>query len=179
MGVIGDGTFLHGGIPGLIDMVYRRSNATLVICDNSTTAMTGQQQNPASGHASSGESTPEVDLVKLVESLGVEFVRTVDPYDLKLLRKSLRAAIKHPGPAVVVAQHACLRIEEEKRKQREPIHLEAEACNQCKLCLDLGCPAMEWSDEIGPIIDDLQCVGCAMCAELCAMDALQPGEVTP
>ena len=68
----GYGTFLHGGIPGLIDMVYRRNDATLVICDNSTTAMTGQQKNPASGHTSSGESAPEVDLVKLVESLGVE-----------------------------------------------------------------------------------------------------------
>jgi indolepyruvate ferredoxin oxidoreductase alpha subunit len=179
VGVIGDGTFLHGGIPGLIDMVYRRSDATLVICDNSTTAMTGQQQNPASGHSSSGETAPEVDLVKLVESLGVGFVRTVDPYDLKLLRKTLWAAIKHAGPAVVVAQHACLRIEEEKRKHRESVHLEVEACNQCKLCYDLGCPAMEWNDETGPVIDDLQCVGCAMCAELCAMDALRSGEVAP
>lgn len=179
VGVIGDGTFLHGGIPGLIDMVYRRCNATLVICDNSTTAMTGQQQNAASGRTGSGEPAPAVDLVKLVESLGVEFVRTVDPYDLKLLREALWAAIKHPGPAVVVAQHACLRIEAEKRKHREPVHFEGEACNQCKLCYDLGCPAMEWSDESGPVIDDLQCVGCAMCAELCAMEALQPGEATP
>jgi indolepyruvate ferredoxin oxidoreductase alpha subunit len=179
VGVIGDGTFLHGGIPGLIDMVYKRSQATLVICDNSTTGMTGQQQNPASGHASSGESAPQVDLVKLVESLGVEHVSTVDPYDLKLLRKTLWAAIRHPGPSVVVAQHACLRIAEERKKHREPIQFEAEDCNQCKLCYDLGCPAMEWSDETGPVIDDLQCVGCAMCAELCAMDALQTGEVTP
>jgi indolepyruvate ferredoxin oxidoreductase alpha subunit len=179
VGVIGDGTFLHGGIPGLIDMVYKRSPATLVICDNSTTAMTGQQENPASGHTSSGQEAPEVDLVKLIESLGVEFVRTVDPYDLKLLRKTLWAAIKHPGPAVVVAQHACLRIKEERMKHREPIRFEAENCDQCKLCHDLGCPAMEWSDETGPIIDDLQCVGCAMCAELCVADALCPGEVAP
>jgi indolepyruvate ferredoxin oxidoreductase alpha subunit len=179
VGVIGDGTFLHGGIPGLIDMVYKRSQATLVICDNSTTGMTGQQQNPASGHASSGESAPEVDLVKLVESVGVECVLTVDPYDLKKLRKTLWEAIRHPGPAVVIAQHACLRIEEERKKHREPVHFEAEDCNQCKLCFDLGCPAMEWDDATGPIIDELQCVGCAMCAELCATDALEPGEVLP
>jgi len=178
VGVIGDGTFLHGGIPGLIDMVYKRANATLVICDNSTTGMTGQQENPASGHTSSGEDAPEVDLVKLVESLGIEFVRTVDPYDLKLLRKTLWAAIKHEGPSVVVAQHACLRIKEERAKHREPLHLESEKCDQCKLCVDLGCPAMEWSDETGPVIDELQCVGCAMCAELCAHDALQPGKET-
>jgi indolepyruvate ferredoxin oxidoreductase alpha subunit len=179
VGVIGDGTFLHGGIPGLIDMVYKRTNATLVICDNSTTAMTGQQENPASGHTSSGEDAPEVDLVKLIESLGVEFVRTVDPYDLKLLRKTMWAAIKHPGPAVVVAHHACLRIKEEREKHREPIRFESENCDKCKLCVDLGCPAMEWSDETGPVIDDLQCVGCAMCAELCVADALCSGEVTP
>jgi indolepyruvate ferredoxin oxidoreductase alpha subunit len=80
---------------------------------------------------------------------------------------------------VVVARHACLRIEEERKKRREPIHFEAEECDRCKLCSDLGCPAMEWSDETGPIVDDLQCVGCAMCAELCAADALRPGEVTP
>jgi indolepyruvate ferredoxin oxidoreductase alpha subunit len=140
VGVIGDGTFLHGGIPGLIDMVYKRSPATLVICDNSTTAMTGQQENPASGHTSSGQEAPEVDLVK---------------------------------------QHGCLRIKEERKKHREPIRFEAENCDKCKLCHDLGCPAMEWSDETGPIIDDLQCVGCAMCAELCVADALGPGEVAP
>jgi indolepyruvate ferredoxin oxidoreductase alpha subunit len=178
VGVIGDGTFLHGGIPGLIDMVYKRSPATLVICDNSTTAMTGQQQNPASGQTSSGEAAPQLDLVRLVESLGVEFVRTVDPYDLKLLRKTLWAAIRHPGPAVVVARHPCLQIEAERKKHREPIRLETEECDRCKLCYDLGCPAMEWSDDTGPIIDELQCVGCAMCAELCSADALQPGEVT-
>ena len=84
-----------------------------------------------------------------------------------------------PGPAVVVARHACLMIREERAKHREPIQFEAESCNFCKLCDDLGCPALEWSDEAGPIIDDLQCVGCAMCAELCAMDALRPGEATP
>ncbi len=179
VGVIGDGTFLHGGIPGLIDMVYKRSDATLVICDNSTTAMTGQQENPSSGHTSRHDPAPKVDLVKLLESIGVDFVRTVDPYDLKLLRKTLRQAIRHPGPAVVVARHACLRIEEERRKEREPIGFEAEDCNQCKLCMDLGCPAMEWDDATGPVIDELQCVGCAMCAELCVTDALHAGEARP
>jgi indolepyruvate ferredoxin oxidoreductase alpha subunit len=177
VGVIGDSTFLHGGIPGLIDMVYRQSPATLVICDNSTTGMTGQQQNPASGKMIGGEPAPQVDLVKLIESLGVPFVRTVDPYDLKLLRKTLREAIRYPGPAVVVAQHACLMIKEEREKQREAIQFEPELCNFCKLCYDVGCPAIEWSDETGPIIDELQCMGCALCAELCQPDALREPEV--
>jgi indolepyruvate ferredoxin oxidoreductase alpha subunit len=178
VGIIGDGTFLHGGIPGLIDMVYKQSRATLVICDNSTTAMTGQQENPASGKTTRRTPAPRVDLVKLVESIGVEFVRTVDPYDLKLLRKTLLQAIRHPGPAVVVARHACLMIREERAKPREAIRFEAESCNFCKLCDDLGCPALEWSDETGPVIDELQCVGCEMCAELCQPGALHGPEMT-
>jgi indolepyruvate ferredoxin oxidoreductase alpha subunit len=178
VGIIGDGTFLHGGIPGLIDMVYKQSPATLVICDNSTTAMTGQQENPASGKAIAHTPAPRVDLLKLVESTGVEFVRTVDPYDLKLLRKTLLEAVRHPGPSVVIAQHACLMIREERAKLREPIRFEAESCNSCKLCHDLGCPAIEWSDETGPVIDELQCVGCEMCAELCQPGALHGPEAT-
>lgn len=178
VGVIGDSTFLHGGIPGLIDMVYKGSNATLVICDNSTTAMTGQQDNPATGKTISGSPAPRVDLETLVRSTGVEFVRTIDPYDLKPLRKTLREAIRHPGPAVVITRHPCLMIREERvrHRHREPIRFEAEACNLCKLCYDLGCPAIEWNDETGPVIDELQCVGCEMCTELCVPGALHaPG----
>jgi indolepyruvate ferredoxin oxidoreductase alpha subunit len=177
VGVIGDGTFLHGGIPGLIDMVYKKSGATLVICDNSTTGMTGQQENPASGKTIRGEPAPQVDLVKLVESIGVEAVSTIDPYDIKQLRRALIKAIRHEGPSVVIARHPCLRIKEEREKVREPIQLEAEDCNFCKLCHDLGCPAIEWSDDTGPIIDELQCVGCEMCAALCHPGALHGAEV--
>jgi indolepyruvate ferredoxin oxidoreductase alpha subunit len=172
VGVIGDGTFLHGGIPGLIDMVYKKSGATLVICDNSTTGMTGQQENPASGKTIRGEPAPSIDLVKLVESLGVEFVRTIDPYEIQKLRRTLISAIRHPGPAVVIARHPCLRIKEEREKSREPIRFEAGDCNLCKLCYELGCPAIEWNDDTGPVIDELQCVGCEMCASLCHPGAL-------
>jgi indolepyruvate ferredoxin oxidoreductase alpha subunit len=174
VGVIGDSTFLHGGIPGLIDMVYTNSSATLLIADNSTTGMTGQQENPSTGKTIGGEPAPSVDLVKLVESIGVKFVREVDPYDMKQFRKTLRDAIKHPGPSVVIGKHSCLMIREERRKHagRVPIHFEAEDCDLCKQCYELGCPAIDWNDETGPIIDELQCVGCDMCAELCKPGAL-------
>jgi len=178
VGIIGDGTFLHGGIPGLIDMVYKQSDSTLVICDNSTTAMTGQQENPSTGKTVRGDPAPAVDLVKLVESTGVGFIRTVDPYDLKLLRKTLREAIRHPGPSVVIAQHACLMIKEQRQIQREPIQFKAEDCNFCQLCHQLGCPAIGWSDDTGPIIDELQCVGCEMCTALCQPGALYGMDVT-
>lgn len=179
VGVIGDSTFLHGGIPGLIDMVYTRSHATLLIADNSTTGMTGQQENPGSGKTVGGEPAPKVDLVKLVEAIGVEYVRELDPYDMKKFRKTLREAINHPGPSVVIAKHSCLMIREERRKHAglEPIEFEAEECNHCKLCYDLGCPAIDWDDDTGPVIDGLQCVGCEMCAELCNPGALH-GPVT-
>jgi indolepyruvate ferredoxin oxidoreductase alpha subunit len=173
-GVIGASPFLHGGIPGLIDMVYSNSTATLLIADNSTTGMTGQQENPASGKDVDGRPAPQVDLVKLVESLGVEFVRTVDPYDMKLMRKTMREAINHKGPAVVIGKHACRMIREERQKHAgvPVIHFDAEKCTLCKVCYDLGCPAIDYDDETGPIIDELQCVGCEMCAELCQADAL-------
>ncbi len=179
VGVIGDSTFLHGGIPGLIDMVYTNSNATLLIADNSTTAMTGQQENPGSGKTVSGAPAPEVDLVKLVKAIGVKYVRELDPYDMKKFRKTLREAINHPGPSVVIAKHACLMIKEERARAAglEPIEFEAEKCNHCKLCYDLGCPAIDWDDETGPVIDGLQCVGCELCAELCQPGALH-GPVT-
>jgi len=178
VGVIGDGTFLHGGIPGLIDMVHRQVPSTLVICDNSTTAMTGQQENPASARCLDGSAAPELNLPKLVEALGVGFVRTVDPYDLKALRKTLREAIAHPGPAVVIAEHACLMLEEERNKHREPVRLDMDACNQCGVCHRLGCPAIDWDDAVGPVLDEIQCVGCDLCVQLCAPGALMSPEAS-
>jgi indolepyruvate ferredoxin oxidoreductase alpha subunit len=176
VGIIGDGTFLHGGIPGLIDMVYKKSPATLVICDNSTTAMTGQQQNPASGKDIQGAAAPQVDLVRLVESIGVEFVRVIDSYDIQGLRRILSSAIRHPGPAVVIARHPCVMIREEREKVREPIRFDPEPCNLCKACHEFGCPAIEWDEENGPVIDEFQCMGCGMCATFCGPGALLEAE---
>lgn len=172
VGIIGDGTFLHGGIPGLLDMVTKKTPATLVICDNSTTAMTGQQENPASGKGLHGEAAPRVDLVRLVETLGVEFVRVIDPYEIQAVRKTLREAVNHPGPSVVITRHACLMIREEREKKREPIAFDPEPCNLCKACYDFGCPAIDWDEETGPVIDELQCIGCEMCATFCKPGAL-------
>jgi indolepyruvate ferredoxin oxidoreductase alpha subunit len=177
VGIIGDGTFLHGGIPGLLDMACKKVNSTLVICDNSTTAMTGQQENPATERATDGKPSPHVDLVELVRALGIEHIGIVDPYDLKQMRQTLKDAIDHQGPSVVFSRHKCLMLKEEREKHREPIQLLSEECNLCKACHSLGCPAIEWSDTEGPIIDEVQCVGCEMCAELCKPNALVMPEV--
>ena len=109
--------------------------------------------------------------------IGVGFVEIVDPYDIQLLRKTLRRAIRHPGPAVVVARHPCLMIREQRQKEREPIEFDGEDCNLCRACYEFGCPAIEWSEETGPVIDDLQCVGCGMCAVFCGPGALRAASV--
>lgn len=172
VGVIGDSTFIHGGIPSLVDMVYKKSLATLMILDNSTTGMTGQQENPSTGKSLRGEPAPALDFVKLAEAIGVEFIRTVDPYDMKLLRKTIREAVDFPGPSLVITKHACKMLPEERKKLGRTIQFKAEDCNLCKMCYKLGCPAIDWNDETGPIIDELQCVGCELCAMLCKPDAL-------
>ena len=96
---------------------------------------------------------------------------------MKLLRKTLSAAIRHPATAVVIARHPCLLLKEQREKVKEPIKLDLEKCTLCKLCYDLGCPAIDWKDDVGPIIDEVQCVGCEMCASLCHPDALYMEEV--
>jgi len=97
-------------------------------------------------------------------------------YDIQDLRRTLSSAIRYPGPAVVIARHPCLMIREEREKVREPIEFDPESCNLCKACYEFGCPAIEWSDETGPVIDQLQCMGCAMCATFCGPGALQERE---
>jgi len=167
VGVIGDGTFLHGGIPGLMDMVYKQVDSTLLILDNTTTGMTGQQSNAASGKSIDGGEAPSVDLVALCKTLGVRFVETVDPVDMKAMRKTLRAAVKHKGPSVLITQSPCRMLREERAKPQVTISFDPESCTKCGLCYDLGCPAMDWNDETGPVINELDCVGCNMCASYC------------
>ena len=121
-----------------------------------------------------------MDLLKLVESLGVESIQVIDPYDVQAVRKVLRKAVRHPGPSVVIARHSCLMIREERERLAgtEAIRFDPEPCNLCKACYEFGCPAIQWDDESGPIIDELQCVGCEMCAALCNPNALYGSDVT-
>jgi indolepyruvate ferredoxin oxidoreductase alpha subunit len=174
--VIGDSTFFHSGITGLLDAVYNRSNVTVVILDNRVTAMTGGQQHPATGYTLMGEKTKAVNLAELARALGVESVREVDPYDYKGLLAALEEEIKREGPSVIITNRPCVLMP--KRITDRPYTVIAEDCNGCSACFRIGCPAIAPSKEMTThgrpkaIIDPVLCTGCTLCAQVCQPEAI-------
>lgn len=167
VGVIGDSTFLHSGIPSLLNMVYNGSTSTVVILDNSTTGMTGHQDHPGTGRNARGEAAPAVDLENLIRALGVEHIRVADPSDLSDLQDALREAMAEDRLAVVIARQACALL---GRKAAAPYAV-TDACRNCGLCLELGCPALRREDNHA-VIAPSQCVGCSICAQVCPFGAI-------
>lgn len=175
--VIGDSTFLHSGMTGLLDMVYNRAPATVLLLDNRITAMTGRQENPASGFTLMGEETFQVDFPQLVTALGVKNVRTIDPYNLEETMKVLKEEMERPEPSVVITGRACVLIKREGVFERgETREVECTLCTGCKACLKIGCPAIAWKPEQGKrgqaFIDPLLCTGCSVCDQLCTFSAI-------
>ncbi len=183
--VIGDSTFLHSGMTGLLDIVYNGGNVTVLILNNGTTGMTGGQDHPGTGaRLQSGESTP-VDFVALCKALGVRHVRAVDPYQLSEVREALREALAFEGPSVVITNRPCVLIEEFHRP--EPLEVRDELCTGCGACLKTGCPAIQVvrSEQIRlpngrerhlryVAIDPAACNGCNLCTQLCGPGAIVP-----
>jgi indolepyruvate ferredoxin oxidoreductase alpha subunit len=176
--VLGDSTFLHTGIPALLNVAYNKSNTVTVILDNRTTAMTGHQDNPATGRTLKGEPTSAVDFAEIVRAMGVEQVHVVDPYDLKQVETALRLSLDTDGPAVVIAQRACALLPKVRRDWMA-LEVNPERCNGCGLCFGVACPAILASDEFDPKtkralawIDPLLCTGCEICAQVCARGAI-------
>lgn len=178
VGVIGDSTFLHTGINSLMEMAYNRAPATVVILDNRITAMTGRQENPASGYTLSREPASEVNLVELCKALGVRNVRVLDPNDLDATRKVLEEEMARPEPSVIITNRPCCLLKGEDRfKPGEVLEIDQEQCTGCRACLRLGCPAIEWQPapdgKKGKAkIDPLLCNGCTVCQQLCKFDAI-------
>lgn len=169
--VIGDSTFWHSGVTGLIDVIYNRGNTTVIILDNETTAMTGHQSNPSTGEHLDRRPAPRLDFVSLVRGLGVEFVREVDAYDLVALEAAIREELEREAPSVIVTRRACLL----KRGAMRPgpvREVSAEACQACRKCLRLGCPALSLGEGTA-VIDPLLCAGCGLCASVCTFDAIR------
>jgi len=175
VGVIGDSTFLHTGINGLMDMVYNGSTATLVILDNSITAMTGRQENPGSGYTLAGNDTKKVDLELLCRSVGIEHVRKVNPWDLEQTRQVLQEEMERKAPSVVITQGPCILIKRDVGQRKTPLMIDPDKCTGCKACLKIGCPAIEWQPDTGErgkaVVNQLLCVGCTICDQLCKFDA--------
>ncbi|MCC6474345.1 MAG: indolepyruvate ferredoxin oxidoreductase subunit alpha [Burkholderiales bacterium] len=174
---IGDSTFLHAGIPGLIDAVYNQANITVLLLDNGITAMTGGQDHPGTGRTLRGEPAPRVDYEALVRACGVKWVRSVDSYDLAAVHQTLREALAHRGVSVVISNRPCVL---DPVKIKGPVLQVQDAyCNACQSCMNLGCPAITWAEGTFEgrhkvKIDASLCIGCSLCAQVCAVDCIRP-----
>jgi len=173
--VIGDSTFLHSGLPSLMSAVYNQVPITMILLDNSTTGMTGHQDHPGTGYTLQEAPAPRVDFEALIRSIGVQHVTVMDPWELKDMRRAVKDAQAHPGPAVVIARRACVLLPEEKARDRIPYWVDEEACIQCDYCMESGCPALVMAGDY-PRIREWECIGCDICAQLCPVDAIFPVE---
>jgi indolepyruvate ferredoxin oxidoreductase, alpha subunit len=177
--VIGDSTFLHTGINGLMDMVYNNSPATVVILDNSITAMTGRQDNPATGFTLMDDPAHAVNIPLLCKALGVKNIRVINPLDLEETRRVLAEEMERPETSVIITNKPCVLIKREDVFEKGPVYaVDADSCTGCRACLKIGCPAIEWrpagdgSRKGKAWIDPLLCTGCDVCRQLCAFDAI-------
>jgi indolepyruvate ferredoxin oxidoreductase alpha subunit len=167
---IGDSTFLHTGIQGLMNAVYNGANMTLVILDNRITAMTGHQPNPNTGVTATGVETPPVSLDAICRACGVTFVETVDPYDMTGMLRVLETAKARKGVKVIIAKQMCVIVARRAGVKRGRYAVNPELCTGCGTCVRFGCPAIEFADEKARIND--LCSGCAVCARLCPVGAI-------
>ncbi|MBQ7653921.1 MAG: indolepyruvate ferredoxin oxidoreductase subunit alpha [Clostridia bacterium] len=171
--VIGDSTFIHSGITGLINIAYNATNSTVIILDNSITGMTGHQQNPTTGYNLKGDPAAKIDLETLCRSVGINRVTVVDPYDLKACDEVLKRELEAKEPSVIISRRPCVLLKYVKTKA--PLKVNREKCKSCKKCMKLGCPAIRIRDGKADI-DTTLCVGCDVCKQLCAFDAIESGE---
>ncbi len=167
--IIGDSTFFHSGITGLVDMVYNGATSTVLILDNSTTGMTGHQDHPGTGKTIKGEIANAVDLPLLIKSLGVKHIRIADPYDLKGIEAALKEETAREELSVIIVKRPCVLLD--KKLKREP-YIVNDKCRTCGACLKLGCPAIEKAEK-GMMIDSAVCTGCGLCSGVCAFGAIE------
>lgn len=167
--VIGDSTFIHSGITGLIDIVYNKGNNTVIILDNSITGMTGHQDNPTTGLTIRKEKTVQVDLEALCRSVGVRRVRVEDPFDIKGFEAAVKEELAADEPSVIIAQRPCALLKTVKYSGHCTI--DADKCRKCKKCMKLGCPAISVENSTVKI-DANQCNGCGLCIGVCPFEAI-------
>ncbi len=167
--VIGDSTFMHSGMTGLANIAYNGTNSTVIIVDNSITGMTGHQQNPTTGYNIKGDPATKIDLETLCKALGFNRVRVVDPYNLKETEAVIKEEINIDEPSVIISRRPCALLKYVKAKPS--LKVNEEKCRSCKACMKIGCPAISMKNGKA-YIDSTQCVGCEVCEQLCAFDAI-------
>ena len=167
--VIGDSTFMHSGITGLVDIAYNQSNSTVIILDNSITGMTGHQQNPTTGMDIHGDPSGKIDLEALCHAIGIRRVAVVDPYDLAECERVLKEELAAEEPSVIISRRPCVLLKSVKKLPS--LKVDADACRGCKACMGLGCPAISFRDKKA-VIDNTLCVGCGVCRQKCAFGAI-------
>ena len=167
--VIGDSTFMHSGMTGLANIAYNGTNSTVIIVDNSITGMTGHQQNPTTGYNIKGDPATKIDLEALCHALGINRVKVVDPYDLKETEKVIMEELGVDEPSVIISRRPCALLKYVKAKPS--LIVDTDKCRSCKACMKIGCPAIAMKDGKAHI-DATLCVGCRVCKQLCAFDAI-------
>lgn len=167
--VIGDSTFMHSGITGLVNIAYNGTNATVIILDNSITGMTGHQQNPTTGFNIKGDPAGKVDLESLCRAIGIRRVRVVDPYDLKACDTAIKEELSVNEPSVIISRRPCVLLK--YVKAAPPLAVDKDKCRSCKKCMSLGCPAISFKEGKAHI-DATLCVGCEVCKGLCPFGAI-------
>lgn len=167
--VIGDSTFMHSGITGLVNIAYNNSNSTVIILDNSITGMTGHQQNPTTGKNLKGDPAAAVNLEELCKAVGIKRVRVVDPYNLSECEAAVKEELAADEASVIISRRPCALLK--YVKHNAPLKVNSDKCVGCKMCMKLGCPAISMRDGKA-VIDHTQCVGCGICTEMCKIGAI-------
>ena len=168
--VIGDSTFMHSGMTGLVNVAYNESNATVIILDNSITGMTGHQQNPTTGYNLKGDPATKIDLETLCHAIGIRRVRVVDPYNLAECNQAVQEELAADEPSVIISRRPCALLK--TVKHGKPLFVDEETCKECGMCMKIGCPAISMIGGKAKI-DNTLCTGCGVCRQLCKFDALQ------
>lgn len=193
VGIIGDSTFLHGGVHPLMDVAYNKSYSTILLLDNRTTGMTGSQEHPGTGYTVRGEKTRKVDLVQLAHALGIESVRRVNPWNVEEVERTLREEMEKDAPSLIISDGPCILRQREFKRYNRPLEVDSSKCVGCKACINLGCPAISFVPVEGEMavtadgkrrkgisrIEPTLCPGCHLCYQVCKFGAIQSREESP
>ena len=171
--VIGDSTFMHSGITGVVNLAYNKSIATVLVLDNSITGMTGHQQNPTTGLTLQNEPTYPIKIEDICRAAGIQRVRVVDPQDMAATEAAIREEIAADAPSVIIVRRPCALLK--YVKHNPPLSIDPDRCRGCKSCMRIGCPAIRFVDKKASI-DSTICVGCGLCEQMCKFGAFEQKE---